>query len=88
MISSTEEGMPAMTSSKPTTWRKSSHSAANGDCVEVASWRKSSYSDANGECVEVGIGEHVIRVRDTTQYGAGPVLDFPATAWISFIVTV
>ena len=80
--------MPAMTSSKPTTWRKSSHSAANGECVEVASWRKSSYSAANANCVEVGIGEQVVCVRDTTQYGVGPVLDFPATSWISFIVIV
>jgi hypothetical protein len=56
--------------------------------VEVASWRKSSHSDANGECVEVRAGERVVCVRDTMQYGGGPMLDFSTTAWISFIVTV
>lgn len=37
------------------TWRKSSHSNGNGECVEVADavWRKSSYSNVNGECLEV-----------------------------------
>jgi Domain of unknown function (DUF397) len=34
-------------------WRKSSWSANNGACVEVAAWRKSSHSRANGDCVEV-----------------------------------
>ena len=35
-------------------WRKSSRSAAEGHCIEVAIWRISSYSAAEGECVEVG----------------------------------
>lgn len=33
-------------------WRKSSHSMSNGDCVEIDEWRKSSYSSSNGECVK------------------------------------
>jgi hypothetical protein len=36
------------------TWRKSSHSAACGDCAEVAAWRTSSHSMSNGQCAEVG----------------------------------
>jgi hypothetical protein len=59
-----------MTSSKPTTWRKSSYSAANGNCVEVAT------------------AQQVVCVRDTTQPATGPVLEFPAAAWISFIAAV
>ena len=32
-------------------WRKSSWSGFNGNCVEV--WRKSPYSDLDGHCLEV-----------------------------------
>jgi hypothetical protein len=40
-----------------TGWRKSSHSHANGNCVEAAGdWRKSSHSHANGNCVEAMAG--------------------------------
>jgi hypothetical protein len=50
-----------------------------------ARWRKSSYSDANGGCVEVAADEQVIGVRDTRQFGQGPVLTFPAATWLAFI---
>ncbi|MGH3158985.1 MAG: DUF397 domain-containing protein [Streptosporangiaceae bacterium] len=36
-----------------TTWRKSTRSNVEGNCVEVAAWRKSSRSNGQGECVEV-----------------------------------
>ncbi|GAA1776906.1 DUF397 domain-containing protein [Actinomadura chokoriensis] len=37
------------------TWRKSSWSADEGNCVEIGAWRKSSHSIGNGgECVEIG----------------------------------
>jgi hypothetical protein len=39
-------------------WRKSRHSGANNNCIEVAVlseaiWRKSRYSGGNNDCVEV-----------------------------------
>ena len=37
-----------------TDWRKSSHSAYNGNCAEVGSWRKSSRSMSNEQCLEAG----------------------------------
>lgn len=44
----------------PMTWRKSSRSSNNGNCVEVgcmhdvSNWRKSTRTGNNGNCVEVG----------------------------------
>lgn len=67
------------------TWRKSSHSIANGDCVEVRDdWRKSSYSQYNGNCVETATGEAIVAVRDT-QDRDGFVLEVPAAAWRNFL---
>jgi hypothetical protein len=67
-------------------WRTSSYSAPNGDCVQVG-WRTSSHSAANANCVQVGAGERVVGVRDTKEHGHGPVLEFPAVAWLAFIAT-
>ena len=85
-------------------WRTSSHSAANGACVEVGGWRTSAYSGTGncvevagwrassfcdgGQCVEVGSGSAVVGVRDTKQNGAGPVLAFPAAAWRAFTASL
>ena len=40
------------------TWRKSSYSTSNGNCIEVSlMWLKSSYSTSNGgNCIEVAVG--------------------------------
>jgi hypothetical protein len=68
-------------------WRKSSRSAADGNCVEVgqAGWRKSSRSGSTENCVGVKADERVVGVRDTKLDDAGPVLEFPASAWRMFI---
>jgi hypothetical protein len=63
-----------------TSWRKSSRSAANGNCVEAAclhgaAWRKSRRSSTNGSCVEVAIPrDAVVAVRDSKLPTDG---DFP-----------
>jgi Domain of unknown function (DUF397) len=67
-------------------WHKSSHSY-NGNCTEVAAWRTSSRC-ASGECVEAGHGDAAVGVRDTKANGEGPVLVFPADAWIAFTTKI
>jgi hypothetical protein len=62
-------------------WRKSSHSNASGDCVEVGvTWRKSTHSNPSGGCVEVGTTPSTIIVRDTTNR-SGATLTVSAETW-------
>jgi hypothetical protein len=69
------------------TWRKSSYSTGNSECVEVghvATWRKSSRSTANGSaCVEVGDAGRAVAVRDSKDPD-GPSLLVSPTAWLTF----
>ncbi|HEX3964812.1 MAG TPA: DUF397 domain-containing protein [Trebonia sp.] len=54
---------------------------------EFAAWRKSSYSTGNSGCMEVAAASRAVGVRDTRQYGQGPVVEFSVTAWMTFIAT-
>ena len=75
-------------------WRKSSYSAANGNCLEAGNWRKSSRSMSNGHCAEIGtlcaeVGDCScgVAVRDS-KLGQSPVLIFAAGTWSAFTAAV
>jgi hypothetical protein len=55
----------------------------------AVSWRKSSYSEGGADnCVEVADGlPAVVPIRDSKS-PHGPVLRFPATAWMAFLDTL
>ena len=64
-------------------WRKSSRSAANGDCVEAASWHASRACES-GACIQVtACACPRVQVRDS-QDPDGPRLAFAAGAWSEF----
>lgn len=66
-----------------TSWRKSSCSGVNSNCVEV-NWRKSSFSGVNSDCVEVAFSPDRVGVRDSKNAG-GHRLSIPADAWTTFL---
>ncbi|MER6997583.1 DUF397 domain-containing protein [Streptomyces sp. NPDC000410] len=66
-------------------WFKSSYSANQGECVEVAlAWTKSTYSAEQGECVEVATTPTTIHVRDSKNT-TRPALTLSPTAWSAFL---
>lgn len=71
-------------------WHKSTYSASQGDCVEVAhvptDFRKSSYSGANGNCVEVADAPGFSAIRDTQNRDLS-TLAFDSTEWRTFLHT-
>jgi hypothetical protein len=67
------------------TWRRSSRSGTQGNCVEVAmTWRKSSRSGTNGDCVEVATTPDRVLVRDSKD-PHGPRLALTPTDWQRFL---
>ncbi len=79
-----QSGISAMT------WRKSTYSDGQEDCVEAAAnWRKSTYSDGQEACLEIAdnIPNGLIPVRDSKN-PTGPVLLLPAGAWAAFVTAV
>jgi Domain of unknown function (DUF397) len=66
------------------TWFKSSFSAQNGGCVEIA-FKKSSFSAQNGGCVEVARpAASQVLVRDTKNRDL-PAHSYTDTEWDAFI---
>lgn len=62
-------------------WRKSSYSADQGDCIELA-WRKSSYSGDQGDCVELAHTATSGAIRDSKNPG-GDHLEVPLTSLVA-----
>jgi uncharacterized protein DUF397 len=70
------------------TWRKSSRSNGEGQCIEVAGldnpiWVKSTRSNGQGECVEAATDGRTVAVRDSKN-PTGPAIPFTADAWTAF----
>ena len=55
--------------------------------TETPRWLKSSYSGNGGQCVEVATNLATVPIRDSKN-PTGPVLNLPATAFITFITGV
>lgn len=69
------------------TFRKSTFSFANGNCIEVGKdWRRSHACDG-GACLETASAPGAVLVRDTTDR-EGPVLRFHPEAWAAFTAAI
>ena len=81
----------------PVRWRKSSHSAGNGACIEIAAsreqagWVESSLSRANGNCCEASAWREddsvMVGVRDS-RLAESPVLTFRSEEWRRFAARI
>lgn len=74
-------------------FRKSSFSADNGNCVEVAlnlddDWVKSSFSSFDGNCLQIRRRFLTVAVRDSKAGDDGDVLHFSPAAWREFVDSV
>jgi Domain of unknown function (DUF397) len=57
--------------------------------IDDIGWRKSSFSGNGGaSCVEVAGHDGMILVRDTKDYGHGPVQRFTRAEWHAFVAGV
>ena len=52
--------------------------------MDALNWRKASYSASEGGCVEVAGHDGMVLVRDTKDYGRGPVHRFSRAGWEAF----
>lgn len=70
-------------------WRKSTFSASDSNCVEVAfgAWRKSSLSAEDANCVEVARSAELVGVRDSKQ-PAGPAMVIGRAGWARLLSRV
>jgi hypothetical protein len=63
------------------TYRKSSYTAANGECVMVghaATYRTSSYTAGNGACVMIAHTDHWVGIQDSKQTTRDTIAATPA----------
>lgn len=67
-------------------FRKSTHSNANGTCLEAA-FKPSSYSVHGSACVEAALPAGTVLVRDSKDITI-PGLGFTPAAWTAFLETV
>ncbi|MFC7327916.1 DUF397 domain-containing protein [Marinactinospora rubrisoli] len=67
-------------------WRKSSYSAGNANCVECASavWAKSSHSSGANNCVECAHLSPAVALRDSKNPHDGH-LTLPPAEWSAFL---
>jgi hypothetical protein len=65
------------------TWRTSSYSGGQGNCVEVG-WQTSSFSAGQGNCVEVAQDSANVHVRDTKDRSGG-TLDVGLPQWLALL---